>query len=119
MKHFPDEIFHYDVAISDGKSDDDFPKNLNLSIIEELVRLNRSTFKKKSVYDRKKSLYCRDELPFKSKVCVNITYMYQCSHDFKDKKERKNSKKYGYNQSRFKLLFYLYSMLHSLKQLKH
>ena len=46
MKHFPDEIFHYDVAISDGKSDDDFPKNLNLSIIEELVRLNRSTFKK-------------------------------------------------------------------------
>ena len=71
VKHFPDEIIHYDVAISDGKGDDDFPKDLNLSIIEELVRLNRDIFQKNPVYDRKKSLYCRDELPFKSKVCVN------------------------------------------------
>ena len=76
MKHFPDEIFHYDVVISDGKSYDDFPKNLNLSIIEELVKRNGNTFKKRPVYDRKKSLYCRDELPFESKVCVNNTYMY-------------------------------------------
>ena len=71
MKQFPDEIIHCDVAISNEKRDDDFPKVLNLSIIEELVRLNRDIFEKKPVYDRKKSLYCRDELPFKSKVCVN------------------------------------------------
>ena len=72
VKHFPDEIIHYDVAISDGKTDN-FPKGLNLSIIEELVRLNQNIFQRRPVYDRKKNLYSMDELPFKSKVCVNNT----------------------------------------------
>ena len=74
MKHFPDVIIHYDVAISDvAKREDDFPKCLNLSIIEELVKLNRKIFQKRPVYDRKKSLYSIDELPFKSKVCISNT----------------------------------------------
>ena len=71
VKYFPDEIIHYDVAISDGKTDDNFPKVLNLLIIEELVRLNGNIFQKRPVYDRRKSLYSIDELPFKSKVRVN------------------------------------------------
>lgn len=71
MKHFPDEIIHYDVAISDGKRDDDFPKDLNLSIIEELVRLNRHLFQDRPVYDGKKSLYSKDELDLESQVSVN------------------------------------------------
>ena len=71
MKYFPDEIIHYDVAISDGKTDDNFPKVLNLLIIEELVRLNGNIFQKRPVCDRRKSLYSIDELPFKSKVRVN------------------------------------------------
>ena len=71
MKSFPDEIIHYDVAISDGKTDDDFPKDLNLLIIEELVRLNGNIFQRRPVYDRRKSLYSMDELPFKLKVRVN------------------------------------------------
>ena len=73
VKHFPDVIIHYDVTISDGKREDDFPKCLNLSIIEELVKLNRNIFQKRPVYDRKKSLYSIDELPFKSKVCISNT----------------------------------------------
>ena len=73
MRHLPDEVIHYDVAISDRKKNDDFPKKLNLSIIEELVRLNRDIFQKKPVYDRKKSLYSMVELPFKSQVRVNNT----------------------------------------------
>ena len=73
MKNLPDEVIHYDVAISDRKKNDDFPKKLNLTIIEELVRLNRNIFQEKPVYDRKKSLYSMVELPFKSQVCVNNT----------------------------------------------
>ena len=73
MKHFPDVIIHYDVTIRDGKREDDFPKCLNLSIIEELVKLNRKIFQKRPVYDRKKSLYSIDELSFKSKVCISNT----------------------------------------------
>ena len=68
---FPDEIIHYNVKVSDGRTDDTFPKDLNLSVIEELVSLNRHIFQKRPVYDAKKNLYSVDELPFKSKVSVN------------------------------------------------
>ena len=66
MKHFPDEVLHYDVTISDGKTDDNFPKALNLVIIEELVKQKQNIFQRRPVYDRKKSLYSMDELPLKS-----------------------------------------------------
>ena len=66
MKHFPDEVLHYDVTISDGKTDDNFPKALNLVIIEELVKQKQDIFQRRPVYDRKKSLYSMDELPLKS-----------------------------------------------------
>lgn len=71
MACFPDEIIHYDVKVSDGRTDDTFPKDLNLSVIEELVKLNRHIFQKTPVYDAKKNLYSVDELPFISKVSVN------------------------------------------------
>ena len=76
VKNFPDEIVHYDVTISDGRTEDDFPKDLSLSIIEELVRCNENIFKRRPVYDRKKSLYSRDELPFKSKVSLSNSSDY-------------------------------------------
>ena len=66
MKHFPDEVLHYDVTISDGKTDDNLPKALNLVIIEELVKQKQNIFQRRPVYDRKKSLYSMDELPLKS-----------------------------------------------------
>ena len=73
VRNFPDEIIHYDVTISDGRTEDDFPKDLSLSIIEELVRCNENVFKRRPVYDRKKSLYSINELPFKSKVSLSNT----------------------------------------------
>ena len=73
VRNFPDEVIHYDVAISEGRTEDDFPKDLSLSIIEELVRCNENIFKRRPVYDRKKSLYSVDELPFKSKVSLSNT----------------------------------------------
>ena len=69
----PEEIIHYDVAISDGITDDKFPKKLSHSVIGKLVTLNENIFKKLHVYDGKKSLYFKDELPFKSQVSVNST----------------------------------------------
>ena len=73
VRHFPDEIVHYDVTISDGRTEDDFPRCLSLSIIEELVKRNQHIFRKRPVYDTNKSLYSMDELPFKSKVSVSNT----------------------------------------------
>ena len=61
VRNFAQQIIHYDVEISEGKRRDKFPKDLNLSVIEELVRLNR------------KSLYSKDELDLESKVSVNNT----------------------------------------------
>ena len=71
MKNFTQQIIHYDVEISEGKRKDRFPKDLNLSIIEELVRLNRHLFQDRPVYDGKKSLYSKDELDLESQVSVN------------------------------------------------
>lgn len=74
VKCFPEEIIHYDVAISDGIADDKFPKKLNHSVIRNLVTPNQNIFKKKlHVYDGKKSLYFKEELPFESQVSVNNT----------------------------------------------
>ena len=73
VENFPNEIIHYDVAISDGRRDDTFPRNLNLSIIEELIRLHRNNFQRRPVYDGCKSLYSMDELPFISKVSFDNT----------------------------------------------
>ena len=73
MKNFADEIIQYDVTISDGRTEDNFPKVLNLLIIEELVRSNQNIFRRRPVYDAKKILYSVDELPFKSKVSVSDT----------------------------------------------
>ena len=71
MRNFAQQIIHYDVEISEGKRKDRFPKDLNLSIIEELVRLNRHIFQDRPVYDGKKSLYSKDELDLESQVSVN------------------------------------------------
>lgn len=71
MRNFTQQIIHYDVEISEGKRKDRFPKDLNLSIIEELVRLNRHLFQDRPVYDGKKSLYSKDELDLESQVSVN------------------------------------------------
>ena len=68
---FLDEIIHYDVNVSDGRTDDIFPRDLNLSVIEELVRLNQHIFQKRPVYDGRKNLYSVDKLPFTSKVSAN------------------------------------------------
>ena len=73
MKNFADEIIQYDVTISDGRTEDNFPKVLNLLIMEELVRSNQNIFRRRPVYDAKKILYSVDELPFKSKVSVSDT----------------------------------------------
>ena len=70
---FPAEVIHYNVTISDGRTYDKLPRDLNLLIIEELVRRNRNIFKRKPVYDANKSLYSMYELPFKSKVSVSNT----------------------------------------------
>ena len=89
VRNFPDEIIHYDVTISDGRTEDDFPRDLNLSIVEELVSRNQNIFKKRPVYDTKKSLYSMDELPFKSKVSVSNTLkLFQLF----ERKERKKGK---------------------------
>ena len=74
MKNFADEIIHFDVTISDGRAEDNFPKDLNRSIIEELVRTNQNIFRRRPVYDAEKSLYSMDELPLKSKVSMSNTY---------------------------------------------
>ena len=73
VENFADEINHYDVAISDGRTEDNFPKGLNLLIIEELVRSNQNIFRRRPVYDAKKILYSMDELPFKSQVSKSNT----------------------------------------------
>ena len=73
IEDFPDQIFHYVVTISDGRTEDDFSEDLNLLIIEELVSLNPNIFEKRPVYDRQKSLYSIHELPFDSKVSVSNT----------------------------------------------
>ena len=73
VENFPDQVIHYDVTISDGRTEDDFPKELNLSIIEELVRQNPDIFRSKPVYDAQKSLYSIQELPFMRQVSVNNT----------------------------------------------
>lgn len=72
VRTFPDEIIHYNVTISDGRTYDKLPRDLNLLIIEELVRFN-NIFRQRTVYDANKSLYVMDELPFKSKVSVSNT----------------------------------------------
>ena len=98
--NFPDEIIHYDVRISDGRTEDDFPRDLSLSIIEELVTRNQNVFKKRPVYDTNKSLYSMNELPFKSKVSViNTLQLLQLF----ESKERK--KKTGIIQNKFKQVF--------------
>ena len=56
VRNFADEIIHYDVTISDGRTEDDFPRDLSLLIIEELVKRNQNIFKKRPVYDTNKSL---------------------------------------------------------------
>ena len=73
VENFPDQIIHYDVTISDGRTDDDFPKELNLSIVEELIGQNSAIFRSKPVYDAKKSLYSIHELPFMRQVSINNT----------------------------------------------
>ena len=73
VEQFPDQIIHYDVTISDGRTEDDFPKELNLSIVEELIRQNSDIFRSKPVYDAKKSLYSIHELPFMGQVSANNT----------------------------------------------
>ena len=73
VRNFAQQMIHYDVEISEGKRRDKFPKDLNLSVIEELVRLNRHIFQERPVYDGSKSLYSKDELDLESKVSVNNT----------------------------------------------
>lgn len=73
VKCFPNEIIHYNVTISDGRTYDKLPRDLNLSIIEELVWQNHNIFRRTPVYDANKSLYSMHELPFKSKVSVSNT----------------------------------------------
>ena len=90
VRNFPDEIVHYDVTISDGRTEDDFPRDLNLSIIEELVKRNQNIFRKRPVYDTNKSLYSIDELPFKSKVSwSNTLKLFQL---FESKERKKKGK---------------------------
>ena len=94
VRNFPDEIVHYDVTISDGRTEDDFPRDLSLSIIEELVKRNQNIFRKRPVYDTNKSLYSIDELPFKSKVSwSNTLKLFQLF----ESKERKKKKENWYN----------------------
>lgn len=88
MKKFPDEVIHYDVTISDGKIDDKFPKDLKLSIIEELIKQNQNIFRNKPVYDAEKNLYSMDELPFKSKVSLNNTLKLFILHRKKKKQQK-------------------------------
>lgn len=68
---FQDEIIHYDLEVTDGRTDAKLSRVLNLSVIEELVRLNRNIFRRRPVYDANKNLYSVDVLPFRSKVSVN------------------------------------------------
>ena len=72
IKAFPYEIIHYDVTISDGRICK-LSRDLNLSIIEELVMRNLNIFMQRPVYDGSKSLYSIYPLPFKSKVSVSNT----------------------------------------------
>ena len=102
VRNFPDEIVHYDVTISDGRTEDDFPRDLNLSIIEELVKRNQNIFRKRPVYDTNKSLYSIDELPFKSKVSwSNTLKLFQLF----ESKERKKKRKIGIIQNKFNQAF--------------
>ena len=90
VRNCPDEIVHYDVTISDGRTEDDFPRDLSLSIIEELVKRNQNIFRKRPVYDTNKSLYSIDELPFKSKVSwSNTLKLFQL---FESKERKKKGK---------------------------
>ena len=88
VRNFPDEIIHY-VTISDGRTEDDFPRDLSLLIIEELVKRNQNIFKKRPVYDTNKSLYSIDDLPFKSKVSVSNTLKLFQLFESKDRKKGK------------------------------
>ena len=89
VRNFPDEIVHYDVTISDGRTEDDFPRDLNLSIIEELVKRNQNIFRKRPVYDTNKSLYSIYELPFKSKVSWSNTLKLFQLFESKERKKKK------------------------------
>lgn len=89
VKNFADEIIHYNVTISDGRTEDDFPRDLSLLIIEELVKRNQNIFKKRPIYDTNKSLYSMDELPFKSKVSVSNTLKLFQLFESKDRKKGK------------------------------
>ena len=74
VKHFADEIIHYDVTISDGRTEDNFSKRLNHLIVQELVRSNKNIFRSRPVYDAEKSLYSMDELPFRLQVSMSNAY---------------------------------------------
>ena len=89
VRNFADEIIHYNVTISDGRTEDDFPRDLSLLIIEELVKRNQNIFKKRPIYDTNKSLYSMDELPFKSKVSVSNTLKLFQLFESKDRKKGK------------------------------
>ena len=92
VRNFPDEIVHYDVTISDGRTEDDFPRDLSLSIIEELVKRNQNIFRKRPVYDTNKNLYSIDELPFKSKVSWSNTLKLFQLFESKERKKKKKGK---------------------------
>ena len=47
LKNFADEIIHYDVKISDGRTENNFPKDLNLLIIET-CQVQSKYFQKKA-----------------------------------------------------------------------
>ena len=73
VKHFAEGIIHYDVAISEVSRSVKLAKDLNLSIIEELVNLNQHIFQERPVYDGRKSLYSKNKLDLESKVSVSNT----------------------------------------------
>ena len=89
VRNFPDEIIHYNVYITDGRTEDNFPRALNLSIIEELVKRNQNIFKTRPVYDANKSLYSMDKLPFISKVSVHNTLKLFQLFEIKERRKGK------------------------------
>ena len=106
VKNLVDEIIQYDVTISDGRTEDNFPKALNLLIIEELVKSNQNIFRRRPAYDAKKILYSVDELPFKSKVSVSNTlqmiWKKKKKKNFYTKKKKKKKKKNLYSSKKKK-----------------
>ena len=73
VEDIPDQVFHYVVTISDGRTDDNFSEDLRLLIIEELVSLNPIIFEKRPVYDAQKNVYSILKRPFESKVGASNT----------------------------------------------